>query len=1162
MACTITYKGKDYSHGEFQQMLHDGLLDELKASGDVTVGKPKALLNRAYSGATEEQIKSAIEKHGLTYAPESHEEASRKADSFINEVGLDYALAAVQNNEVNDASSAYIYSKAIDSMDGNPQRQAELISEFDKKARTSGQFISALADVYKASDFNYNLQRQLSEYEKAGGKITAELKARFEQLDKQLKEANEKIKELENKKNRFGNIQEEARRDRLKKLTEDRRKKISSFFNSLKGDVPKGMMMASPAPIAIALWNGSIDVIKTTVLAGYDVATAIQAGIDYIKKHSKEPFDEAVYREHMTPLVQKAMPQEEKIPMPYMDNGKLKISPILLKELVSNGASTIEELTDQVMALAKESNPNITEREVRDAITQYGKTQTLSKDEIDTELRKMKRIGRMISALEDVRKKQRPLRSGLQRDKLSDEERKMQREIKEEMKNLPMDEEEEARTWKTALDQVKSRLMNQIADLEKQIETGEKTPKKKGIEYDAEANALKKQRDELREIIQQMEGRPEISEEQRIKAAVSAAEKSLNEYERRIKEKDFSKKQLKPIQATEELKALRERRDNAKKIYQQLKETEGVADKERLEASRKAVRKQITEYQRRLNEKDFSKKPTKEIVEDQELKDLKLKKNQIKEQFDLEQEKNRLKNRSFREKAKDVALDVWNLPKSLEASVDMSAPFRQGFVLSAGNPKAATRAFKEMFVQAFSSEKYSNWLHNLRMMPEYQDMKASGLYIAEPNVKLTAREESFLSNFAEKIPIIGETLNLGKFKIPGLGLISKSNRAYTAYLNKLRSDVFIYEINNLKDQGIEFRDAPQEYKAIANFINNATGRGNLGPLEMTAPILNGFFFSPRFVASRINLLNPTTYITMPPKARKVAMRNMLAYIGFYVLIASMAKAAWPDDVEIEMDPRSTDFGKLKIKGKTRFDLGAGFQQVVRFISQFISGESKRGLRINEESRKDILERFVRSKFAPMAGVSYDFITGKDFVGYPIKFDSLDSYQHELSKVAVPLYIQDMQTIYKQDGPTGILTSGLPAFFGVGVQNYPEKHEIDTNSYKTIMGTKFNEDLLPSKPQKKITVNKKPLALSDEEYDKFSSYVDEERKDLLQKHKDILDNENAEEIKDDLKIIYEEGYELGKEKFMKEKGMKVKFQFRSPLQLKFINRKMNKIKPIF
>ena len=60
--------------------------------------------------------------------------------------------------------------------------------------------------------------------------------------------------------------------------------------------------------------------------------------------------------------------------------------------------------------------------------------------------------------------------------------------------------------------------------------------------------------------------------------------------------------------------------------------------------------------------------------------------------------------------------------------------------------------------------------------------------------------------------------------------------------------------------------------------------------------------------------------------RKEAARDLVAFLGIGASVLGLAKMA---GAEIETEPTSSDFGKIKI-GNTRYDIWAGFQQFARF----------------------------------------------------------------------------------------------------------------------------------------------------------------------------------------------------------------------------------------
>lgn len=1009
--------------------------------------RKKTLLNRGYEGVTDEQVKSSIERHGLTYEVESHAKAKQAAEDFIDDVGIENALDAVRNNKVEDGAAAFVWSTAIDEVNAKiseatdpkdleelTKTEGDLIDEFDKKARSGGRFISALQEVYRTSDFGYKLDYQIKKYKELNhGYIPKDVEAKFKDLDQQLKAANEKLQAFEANKGKVAGqkklqtIRQDLQNQKAQRAREAQAKKqtINQFFDSLKATKDPNKLNNIFQVIGEDTWNGAVEVMRKAILTGSDVASAIQEGIAHVKEHYRgTDFNEQDFANAVQPGMEKLMPKRKgDILKPTMKDGKLTIPNKLIRKMVEDGATDIDELTTRVHESIKAEMPEVTEREVRDAITRYGESRTLSQEDINVKIREIKRVGKLVSALEDVQNKLRPLKSGIEKDKLTDRERILRRQVNEGMKDIPMDDAQLDKEWRSALDAVKARLRNQITDLEAQIEKGEKSPKRKGIKYDEEAKALKEQRDKLKEALEATEGKLALSDEQRVRNAMSAVESTIAEYERRIKDRDFSEKVKSIAPTTPELREARNKRDQLKDIYKQMQKETGILEKKRLENYKKGLKRSTDRYAERIKNKDFVNVKKMAVAPDEEALKLRTEKTKIKNQFEVEQEKNRLKNRPMNEKVWDTTVDVLTLPKSLLATADMSAPFRQGAILSVGNPTAAVGATKEMFHQAFSGKQAEAWLNRLRESPEYDLMKQSKLYLSEPTAKLTAREDQFISNLAGKIPVIG-------------AIVRGSERAYTGYLNKLRVDVFTSGVDEFRKAGLTPEANPEEFKALADFINNASGRGNLGGLEKAAPILNAAFFSPRYVASRFNLLNPITYVKMPPRTRRLALKNMAAYIGFGVMVLAFAKAGGAD---VEDDPRSSDFGKIKV-GNTRYDIWAGFQQQVRFFSQLITGQRKGpsgkiqkldGKHFPRETRGDLVLRFLRSKLAPTAGTAVNLLEGTDMVGQPVTIEG------ELIKNTVPLYIQDVAKLYDKEDPTGLLESAIPALFGIGVQTYDD-----------------------------------------------------------------------------------------------------------------------------
>ncbi|MFP3897917.1 MAG: hypothetical protein ACLFVD_01175 [Dehalococcoidia bacterium] len=365
----------------------------------------------------------------------------------------------------------------------------------------------------------------------------------------------------------------------------------------------------------------------------------------------------------------------------------------------------------------------------------------------------------------------------------------------------------------------------------------------------------------------------------------------------------------------------------------------------------------------------------------------------------------------------EAVLDVLNLPRAVLASWDLSAPLRQGATLFWGQPKEALPAMVPM-VKAFVSEANARAVDEVINSGPYAQLRRdAGLYIAplyDVVPKLARREEAFMTSLAKYIP-----------------LVSHSERAYVTYLNKLRADVFDSYARQWEGTGKTMAD----YKALASAINIMTGRGPLGKLSHIGAFLNAMFFSPRYQASRIMM--PVEFLRTTPTVRKIMARNILAFVSANLTILALAVLAFKDSEEpayVETDPRSTDFGKLKI-GNTRLDFWASFQQYARAICQLITGMrivSTTG-RLTEVQRSQVLDQFARSKLSPIAGLVSDLLRGETYIGDELSLEP-ESVRQQAFERLVPMWIQDMVEAIEDSGITGALLA-LPGCFGVGVQTY-------------------------------------------------------------------------------------------------------------------------------
>jgi len=378
-------------------------------------------------------------------------------------------------------------------------------------------------------------------------------------------------------------------------------------------------------------------------------------------------------------------------------------------------------------------------------------------------------------------------------------------------------------------------------------------------------------------------------------------------------------------------------------------------------------------------------------------------------------------------------VDTAHLMKAMQASVDLSAPLRQGLPLI--HKKEYWRAFVEMFKYAGSEETFQIAMKAIEERPNYMLGRESGLALTDLT-DLTTREEAFLSRHISKVPVF-----------------AGSERAYTGFLNKLRADTFDSLIANAQKANLDVQKLAPE---IARFVNTATGRGSLGRFDKIAPELNTLLFSPRLIASRLTILNPAYYVKASPFVRKEAIKSLFAIAGAGATITGLSELAGGS---IGLNPLSADFGKSKF-GNTRVDPYGGFQQYIVAANRFVQGKTDSGAQgIMAPTRWSIAENFGTNKLSPAASLVYDILTSKPKKPGGEKYTRYGQPLNvpiEIGKRFTPMFMQDLYDLYKDDPnifsapPEVIFGKGAMAAgagLGLGLQTYPEKQQNQSSGFR-------------------------------------------------------------------------------------------------------------------
>jgi hypothetical protein len=239
-------------------------------------------------------------------------------------------------------------------------------------------------------------------------------------------------------------------------------------------------------------------------------------------------------------------------------------------------------------------------------------------------------------------------------------------------------------------------------------------------------------------------------------------------------------------------------------------------------------------------------------------------------------------------------------------------------------------------------------------------------------------------------------------------------------------------------------------------VNQMTGRGvlpeaHLLPLETAAPLFNTFLFSPRLLASRVNMISPVYYAKLyksDPFLFAEATKNLATTVGALgIVLGSVTALGMTTNLPVTVgwDPTSANFAKIRI-GDTRIDIMAGFGPLLVFLSREILGRSTSSTTgksqnleggFGKSSRLDIAFRFAQSKAAPTTSIGLDWMRGQTFIGDPV------TPLGEIKNSASPMMLRDVLDTWRspKDPVDAAVAAGFAlalGTFGIGFSTYSAK----------------------------------------------------------------------------------------------------------------------------
>lgn len=414
--------------------------------------------------------------------------------------------------------------------------------------------------------------------------------------------------------------------------------------------------------------------------------------------------------------------------------------------------------------------------------------------------------------------------------------------------------------------------------------------------------------------------------------------------------------------------------------------------------------------------------------------------------FDPKTVEKLVKNADERTKIHRWLVDVAGIPRSLQSALDLSYLFRQALTAGIRHPKLWSEAVGPS-LRAAKRANHEQFMTDLANDPEFARAEKAGVdFTSGGSANMALRDEQFASALADKIP--------------GVGM---SQRTYNNFLNDLRMKMWKHHVERMEDtierratrkglSGDEYEAAiTKGHKDLARFINSMTGRGPIGKKdgigERAAPLMSALFFSPRLIASRLDLLlSPLSYLKVgrvgigpysqaTPYVRKEAVRSMLQTVAVGMGVLAAAKEI--PGVEVSTNPVATDFGRIRI-GDTRIDIWGGFQPQARLLARLATGRfvgsSGKEWNLDEggfghSTRADIMLDFLRSKASPNLSFAWDAADRQNMIGDPFRWR--DQWLR-----LTPILAKDIWDTYQERGPLGAAGIWGLGALGIGASTYP------------------------------------------------------------------------------------------------------------------------------
>ena len=703
------------------------------------------------------------------------------------------------------------------------------------------------------------------------------------------------------------------------------------------------------------------------------------------------------------------------------------------------------------------------DHDIMQIITGHGNTYEADNSELEKAMREQRALMNEYQKWEDMMTEGHlPDKTGLIRDEPTQTLRDAQKITRDLMREF-MEQHPElmqmdaSKRLKTVQDSLMKRWRNEIEDLQKAIDDGEKIMRAKNVmTYTPEMQELRRQLEEKRREYHEMFPPEPLTHEEKVSRALRVLQRKLAALQEKkaalenattdAERENILRKSRGAKLEDESLEAVRDQIADLQEDIQDLHDLHfpaGTVDEFMAMVRRRknALAKNIQRIETQLNNRDFApqkREPSalaKRVAADPAVMEAVKIRNAASQRLMQERERFR---RSVLPYNAGRALDwfdaLTSAPRVFRTMLDLSATMTQGAALFTSHPVLGWQALVDSVKSFYSADNTDKIMAALYADPDYTEFQEMGgrVYNVSNLDEKTLPEE--FRGISQKV----FTIRGKQYGIDDIWGVKASERSFGVFLNALNLGVY----KAIKASGGWGPTGPTDTqkKDIALSLNIAAGYGydNKGGRGAWDKVMSAALWAPRFAISGFkmavgwNILAPQwTGLTTERSYKDRMVSSKVAAQQYVRQVASMA--AWtllatlligrkdPEWLEEMLNPLSSNFLNVRV-GNTNLNFFGPIKQWWVFMARMLTGKTMgRDGVVKKADRLNTAGRFARGKLSPLAGVTYDILDGKTFIGEKLVWDRFaqgksekNGWWHLAESVGIPLSAGDLAEAFKHN----------------------------------------------------------------------------------------------------------------------------------------------------